>query len=91
MFKAWKINVLIFKIDGFLTWMKPIQSFLQDFSSSSWEDRLADNGEEDDGDITDPELIAEKEYALEHGTELGMNSVDGRGLSMTACGDAECK
>nr|CDP91524.1 Bm8564, isoform b [Brugia malayi] len=36
------------------------------FSTASWEDRLTDNEKEDDGNITDPELIAEKEYAVEN-------------------------
>ncbi|KAK6111645.1 hypothetical protein QQG55_44465 [Brugia pahangi] len=36
------------------------------FSTASWEDRLTDSEKEDDGNITDPELIAEKEYAVEN-------------------------
>ncbi|VIO87959.1 Uncharacterized protein BM_BM8564 [Brugia malayi] len=52
------------------------------FSTASWEDRLTDNEKEDDGNITDPELIAEKEYAVENGTEFDMNLVGGRGLEM---------
>ncbi|KAL3983267.1 hypothetical protein ACH3XW_50485 [Acanthocheilonema viteae] len=54
------------------------------FLHLQWEDRLSNNGEEDDGDITDPELIAEKEYALEHGTEFDMNFIGRGGLSMAA-------
>ncbi|VDK82170.1 unnamed protein product [Litomosoides sigmodontis] len=63
----------------------------KDFSSPPWQDRLADNREENDGDMTDPELIAEKEYALEHGTEFDVNSIDRRSFSMIAGGDAQSK
>ncbi|CAG9540425.1 unnamed protein product [Cercopithifilaria johnstoni] len=63
----------------------------KEFSTASWEGRLSDNGEEDDGDITDPELIAEKEYALEHGTEFDMNLIGGGSLSIAAGGGAESK
>ncbi|EJW86197.1 hypothetical protein WUBG_02891 [Wuchereria bancrofti] len=52
------------------------------FSTASWEDRLTDNEKEGDGNITDPELVAEKEYAVENGIEFDMNLVGGRGLEM---------
>uniref|UniRef100_A0A915Q014 Uncharacterized protein n=1 Tax=Setaria digitata TaxID=48799 RepID=A0A915Q014_9BILA len=58
------------------------------FSTASWEDHWANNGE-DDGDTSDPELLAEKEYALEHG--LDMNLVGNAGLAMATGGDAEPK
>lgn len=32
--------------------------------------------------MTDPELIAEKEYAREHGTEFNMNMASGEGRTM---------
>lgn len=37
----------------------------QSYSSSSWEERLA--CKEEDADLSDPELLAEAEYAREHG------------------------
>ncbi|VDO27605.1 unnamed protein product [Onchocerca flexuosa] len=61
------------------------------FSTASWEDRLADNREEDDGAITDPELIAEKEYALEHGTEFDVNLNGGGDLAMVVGSEPERK
>ncbi|EFO22929.1 hypothetical protein LOAG_05559 [Loa loa] len=59
------------------------------FSTASWEDRLSHSEEDDDGDITDPELIAEKEYALEHGSEFDMNFVGGGDVAMAIGGGAE--
>uniref|UniRef100_A0A1I7VEF8 Peptidylprolyl isomerase n=1 Tax=Loa loa TaxID=7209 RepID=A0A1I7VEF8_LOALO len=50
-----------------------------------------DSEEDDDGDITDPELIAEKEYALEHGSEFDMNFVGGGMVAMAIGGGAERK
>ncbi|KAM3725060.1 Sister chromatid cohesion protein [Dirofilaria immitis] len=61
------------------------------FSTASWEDRLTDNREEDDGDITDPELAAEKEYALKHGTEFNLNLIAGGNLAMAVGGNPGSK
>lgn len=84
------INISIFGTISSILLVMPKQSLmsLQEFSANSWENRLADNEEEDDGNITDPELIAEKEYALEHGTEFDMNLIGERGLSTAAGGQA---
>ncbi|MCP9265342.1 hypothetical protein DINM_020616 [Dirofilaria immitis] len=66
------------------------------FSTASWEDRLTDNREEDDGDITDPELAAEKTKSTDNAKKDALISAKikqakadrkarGRGVSGSMC------